>query len=107
MGKVIIKTAPKYRLDNERNVLQPFCGRRGIPQMLDETQEPPSLVVKHFDDNLLSASNAKRLGKPEIKFITKRILEALQAFHEDGYVHTGMYLFTFRYNFSIRNSQKY
>ncbi|KAF8864050.1 kinase-like protein [Acephala macrosclerotiorum] len=86
--KVIIKSAPKYRLDNERDVLKHFHARPGIRQLLDETQDPPSLVLKHLDDNLLTASNSKRLEKPEIKFIAKRILEALQAFHEDGYVHT-------------------
>jgi len=88
LGKVIIKTAPKYRLDNERDVLKHFHARPGIRQLLDETKDPPSLVLKHLDDNLLTSSNSKRLEKPEIKFIAKRILEALQAFHEDGYVHT-------------------
>ncbi|TVY78112.1 Serine/threonine-protein kinase US3-like protein [Lachnellula suecica] len=88
LGKVIIKSAPKHRLDNERDVLEHFHARPGIRQLLDETQDPPSLVLKHLDDNLLTASNSKRLEKPEIKFIAKKILEALQAFHEDGYVHT-------------------
>ena len=92
LGKVIIKSAPKYRLDNERDVLKHFHARPGIRQLLDEIQDPPSLVLKHLDDNLLSASNSKRLENPEIKFIAKRILEALQAFHEDGYVHTGIAL---------------
>ncbi|KAH8765792.1 putative serine/threonine protein kinase [Hyaloscypha finlandica] len=88
LGKVIIKSAPKYRLDNERDVLKHFHARPGIRQLLDEIQDAPSLVLKYLDDNLLSASNSKRLEKPEIKFIAKRILEALQAFHEDGKVHT-------------------
>jgi casein kinase II subunit alpha len=92
LGKVIIKSAPKYRLNNERDVVNHFHARQGIRQLLDETQDPPSLVLKYLDDNLLAASNSKRLGKPEIKFIAKRILEALQAFHEDGYVHTGISL---------------
>jgi len=94
---VIIKSAPKYRLDNERDVLKHFHARSGIRQLLDETQDPPSLVLKHLDDNLLNASSSKRLGKPEIKFIAKRILEALRALHEDGYVHTGIDLpFSFK-----------
>lgn len=92
LGKVIIKSAPKYRLDHERDVLQHFHARPGIRQLLDETQDPPSLVLEYLDDNLLTASNSKRLENPEIKFIAKRILEALQAFHEDGYVHTGIAL---------------
>lgn len=92
LGKVIIKSAPKYRLDNERDILKHFHAQPGIRRLLDETQDPPSLVLKYLDDNLLTASNSKRLEKPEIKFIAKRILEALQAFHEDGYVHTGITL---------------
>lgn len=90
LGKVIIKTAPKYRLDKERDVLKHFHARPEIRQLLDETQEPPSLVLRHLDDNLLTASNSKRLEKHEIKFIAKGVLKALQAFHEAGYVHTGM-----------------
>jgi casein kinase II subunit alpha len=79
-------------LNNERDILKHFHARPGIRQLLDETQDPPSLVLEHLDDNLLAASNSKRLEKPEIKFIAKRILEALQAIHEDGYVHTGIAL---------------
>lgn len=90
LDKVIIKVPPKSRLDNERNVLQHFHGRHGIRQLLDETCDPPSLVLEHLDDNLLAASNSKKLEKAEIKFIAKGILEALQTFHEDGYVHTGI-----------------
>lgn len=90
LDKVIIKAPPKSRLDNERNVLQHFHGRPGIRQLLDETHDPPSLVLEHLDDNLLAASNSKRLEKSEIKFIAKSILEALQTFHDDGYVHTGI-----------------
>ncbi|KAK0128744.1 hypothetical protein ONS95_000699 [Cadophora gregata] len=84
LGRVILKSAPKYRLDNERDVLRHFHARRGIRQLLDETQDPPSLVLKHLDENLLSASNFQSLKKTEIKFIAKRVLEALQASHEDG-----------------------
>jgi casein kinase II subunit alpha len=92
LGKVIIKSARKCRLENERDVLKHFNARLGIRQLLDETHDPPSLVLKHLDDNLLNVSSSKRLEKPEIKFIAKSILEALQALHDDGYVHTGMAL---------------
>jgi casein kinase II subunit alpha len=84
LGKVIIKSAPKYRLEIERNVLMHFNGRPRIRRLLDETQNPPSLVLKRLDDNPLNVSNQKRLETPEIKFIVKRIIEALQAFHEIG-----------------------
>jgi len=91
LGKVIIKTPPKYRLDNERDILKHFHARPGIRQLLDETQNPPALVLNHLDDNLLSASNSKRLEKSEIKLVAKRILEGLQELHKDHYVHTGTY----------------
>lgn len=92
LDKVVIKAPPKYRLENERHVLQHFQGRKGIRQLLDEIDNPPSLVLEHLDDNLLVASNSKRLEKSEIKLVAKKILEALQLFHEDGYVHTGIVL---------------
>jgi casein kinase II subunit alpha len=79
LGKVIIKSAPKYRLDHERDVLKHFHARPGIRQLLDETQDPPFIVLKYLDDNLLTASNSKRLEKSEFQFVAKRILEALQA----------------------------
>jgi hypothetical protein len=60
--------------------------------VLDEIAEPPALVLKHLDDDLLQASNAKTLTRPEIKFVARRVLEALDMLHQDGFVHTGMYL---------------
>lgn len=88
-GTVIVKTALKHRLDNEREVLKYFQGRSCIRQLVDEIQEPAALVLEHLGDNLLNASNSKRLGRLDIKLIAKRVLEALNMFHEAGYVHTG------------------
>lgn len=88
-GKVVIKTAPPYRLENERDVLRHFHGRPYIRQILNETREPPSLVLQHLDDNLLHTSSEKTLENSEVKFVAKQILLALQALHEDGYTHTG------------------
>ncbi|PGH11507.1 hypothetical protein AJ80_07073 [Polytolypa hystricis UAMH7299] len=85
---VIVKTAPDYRLDNERKILKRFHGRPGIRQLIDEVISPPALILRHFDDNLLQASNKKKLGRRGIKFVARRILEALQVLHEEGYVHT-------------------
>ena len=88
-GTVIVKTALKHRLDNEREVLKYFQGRSCIRQLVDEIQEPAALVLEHLGDNLLNASNSKRLGRLDIKLIAKRVLEALDMFHEAGYAHTG------------------
>ncbi|KAF8861186.1 kinase-like protein [Acephala macrosclerotiorum] len=87
-GKVVIKTAPKERFENERDVLKHFRNRLHIRQLLDETKDPPSLVLQHLDDNLLDASNKKTLQRSDVKLVAKRILQALQALHEDGYTHT-------------------
>jgi casein kinase II subunit alpha len=86
---VVIKTAPKYRLANERDILKRFHSRQGIRQLLDETLDPPSLVLEYFNDNALGASNSKRFRNSEVKLIAKRVLEALQVSHENRYVHTG------------------
>ncbi len=88
--KVIIKTAPQVRLENERDVLKHFRTSPYIRQVLDETKNPPSLILQHLDDNLLHASSVKTLESSDVKFVAKRVLLAIQALHEDGYTHTGM-----------------
>lgn len=60
-----------------------------IRPLLDQIEEPPALVLKFFQGTLLRASNMRRLERPEIKFVAKGVLEALNIFHEADYVHTG------------------
>ena len=94
---VIVKTAPKRRLDNEREVLQRFHGRPHIRQLIDVIDQPPAIVLEYLDDNLLRASNSKKLERVDIKFVARSVLEALKVLHEDGYVHTGnitLFIFT-------------
>jgi casein kinase II subunit alpha len=86
---VIVKSAPKYRLDNEREILERFPGRPCIRQLIDKAADPPCLVMEHLDDNLLNASNTEKLDRMDIKFVARNILEALKVFHEAGCVHTG------------------
>ncbi|MCJ1249722.1 hypothetical protein MMC30_006948 [Trapelia coarctata] len=88
MQKVIIKQAPDYRMDNELRVLQALNGNPCIRPLVDTVEEPPSLVLRHLDNNLLDASNATRLVKADIKFVARNMLIALDALHERGYVHT-------------------
>ena len=89
-GKVIVKTAPQGRLENERDVLRNFRTSPNIRQLLDETKNPPSLILQHLDDNLLHASSVKTLRSSDVKFVAKRVLQAIQVLHEEGYTHTGM-----------------
>jgi casein kinase II subunit alpha len=89
--KVIIKQAPDYRLSNELRVLQALNGNPCIRPLVDTVEEPPSLVLRHLDDNLLDASNATRLEKADIKLVARNVLIALDALHERVYVHTGQF----------------
>lgn len=88
-GTVIVKTAPLKRLHNERDMLQMFQSSPHIRPLLDQIRDPPALILKHLEGTLLEASNAKKLKPLEIKFVARRILEALSSFHEAGYAHTG------------------
>jgi hypothetical protein len=92
LGKIILKTAFPSRLKNEREVLKRFKDRptsQLFAPLLDEITDPPCIVLKHLDDNLLAASNKKQLEKGEIKLVARKVLEALVPLHEAGYVHTG------------------
>ena len=70
-------------------MLKRFKDQPVIRPLLDEIADPPCLVLKHLDDNLLAASNKKHLEKVEIKLVARKVLEALVPLHEAGYVHTG------------------
>ena len=46
-------------------------------------------MLKHLEDHLLNASITKNLNRKEVKYVSRRILEALNVLHADGFVHTG------------------
>lgn len=91
---VVIKSVRHFRLENERDVLKRFQSRtsslRPLIDEIEDPSDPPALVLKYLDDDLLNSSAAQRLTSLEIKHVAKKILEALKVLHEDGYVHTGM-----------------
>jgi hypothetical protein len=63
--------------------------------MIDEISEPSvpvTIALKYLQSDLLVASNQKTLNRKELKYVSRRILKALNVLHEDGYVHTGMSL---------------
>lgn len=90
----MIKSVRHFRLENERNILKRFQSRtsslRPLIDEIEDPSDPPALVLKHLDDDLLNASAAQRLTRLEIKHVAKITLEALNVMHEDGFVHTGM-----------------
>lgn len=87
---VVIKAA---RGETESDVLKRFQDQtpylRAMIDEIEEPSDPPTIFLKYLDDHLLNASIKKALNLKEVKYVSKRILEALKVFHEEGYVHTG------------------
>ncbi|KAE8146791.1 serine/threonine protein kinase [Aspergillus avenaceus] len=93
---VLVKCTHQARITNERNVLKEFqsqtnCLRRLVDE-IEEPANPPAIVLQHLDDDLSNASATQRLTTTEIKYVSKRILQALAVLHERGYVHTDVKL---------------
>ena len=86
---MIVKTASDWPFKNERDILEAFRDRPCIRPIVDTTDDPPSLILRYLDDNLLKASNAKALERTDIKYVARKVLQALEALHSHGYVHTG------------------
>ena len=89
----MLKSVRHFRLQNERDILLRF--QNGTPNIrpliedLEDSLAPPTLILRYLDDDALHASNQKRLTRPEVKYVAKRVLEALSVLHEEGFVHTG------------------
>ncbi|KAF3404785.1 hypothetical protein DPV78_002497 [Talaromyces pinophilus] len=92
---VIIKAARHFRITNERDILRKFQRKtphlRPLIDEIIEPADPPAIVLKHLQDDLMSASATKRLNGKQIRYVSKRVLKALKSLHEDGYVHAGQY----------------
>ncbi|KAL8931623.1 MAG: hypothetical protein Q9211_006832, partial [Gyalolechia sp. 1 TL-2023] len=86
--KVVIKAAPKQRLDNEREVPEAVRDNSYIRQRIDTIDDLPSLVLKYLDENLLRISGQKRLEGSDLKQVARHLLKGLAALHEKGFVHT-------------------
>lgn len=90
---MIIKSVAHFRLQNERDVLKRFQSLTFfIRPLIDEILEPadpPAIVLKYLIDHLLNASAFARLTNREVKYVARRILEALKVLHENNYVHSG------------------
>ncbi|KKZ60399.1 hypothetical protein EMCG_00685 [[Emmonsia] crescens] len=102
---VVIKAARHFRITNERDVLRKFKSKTPhLRPLIDEIVEPadlPAIVLKHLEDDLLTASNAEKLSGREIKYVSKRVLEALKVLHEDDYVHTDIKMDNVLVNYAL------
>jgi len=92
----VIKSIRHFRLENERDVLKRFQARapslRPLIDEIEDPSDPRALVLKYLDDDVLRASAARKLTRPEVKFVIRNVLEALKVLHEDGYIHTDIKL---------------
>ncbi|KAL9028496.1 MAG: hypothetical protein Q9196_003151 [Gyalolechia fulgens] len=89
MQPVIVKSAPDFFLRNERDILNRFHALPSLRHFIDEIQDPHLLVLEYLETNLLIESGMQKLESSEVKHVTKTILQALTALHEEGIVHTG------------------
>ncbi|KLU81012.1 hypothetical protein MAPG_00107 [Magnaporthiopsis poae ATCC 64411] len=78
-----------WGLQNEADVLRrhqsqtPFL--RPLVNEICEPADPPSIVLRHLDSDALTESNRKRLSRPEIKQVTRSVLEALRGCTETAW----------------------
>lgn len=70
--KCIVKSIRgHWRLKNEADVLQRYQSEtpflRPLVDDIHDPADPPSIVLRHLDSDVLTESNKKRLSRPEIK----------------------------------------
>ena len=92
--RVTVKTASVWPLKNERRVLEAVRDHPCIRPIVDTVDDPPSLILRYLDGNLLNASSAKKLESADIQYVARNLLQALEALHSRGYVHTATWLGT-------------
>jgi hypothetical protein len=85
----VVKTAPESRLHKEAQALQLFQKCGSLRQLVDEIQDPPSLVLEYMDNTVLDLVNQNQLGRVEAKRALKAAAQALVALHDKNIVHTG------------------
>lgn len=87
--RVVVKTAPSKRLNNEAQTLHLFQGCPSIRQLVDQIENPESVVLEYMDDNILNILRQKQLLKVEAKRALRATMELLIALHDKNIVHTG------------------
>ncbi|SMQ48368.1 unnamed protein product [Zymoseptoria tritici ST99CH_3D7] len=86
--QVVLKCAPKVRLQREQAILQHFEGDPYIRQLIDHGKEPSFLVLEHLDSDALTSSREAELARKDIKVIARSVLSALKSLHAKGIAHT-------------------
>ena len=91
---MIKSVAGHPRVEHERDILRLFDKSPLLRKLVDEIDvpgNPTTIVLEYLDADLDQCSKEKRLNRYELKYVSKRILQALDALHDRGYVHTGTY----------------
>lgn len=82
-----------HRVRHERDLLRKFEEKvpnlRPIIDEIRDPAEPLVIALNHLDDDLYNASKQKMLNRRELRYVSKRILEALKSLHQESFVHTG------------------
>ncbi|KAK0620213.1 kinase-like domain-containing protein [Immersiella caudata] len=85
-----------WRLRNEADILKRYQSKtpffRPLVDDIHTPADPPSIVLRYLDSDVLTESNKKRLSRPEIKQVARCVLEVLRLLHRDGMVHTDIKL---------------
>ncbi|KAH8673372.1 kinase-like domain-containing protein [Xylariales sp. PMI_506] len=80
-----------FRVVNERNILKHFNGRSPyIRPMIDEIREPNGpvrIVLRYLESDLAKASAERKLTRKEVKYVSRRVLQALKVMHSKDFVH--------------------
>ncbi|ORX92705.1 hypothetical protein BCR34DRAFT_629460 [Clohesyomyces aquaticus] len=90
---VVMKSVEGHpRVETGRDVLKRFqYGTPYLRHMIDEIEEldvPVTIALQYIDDNLWAWSAKRTLNRKELKYVSRRILEALSVLYEEGFVRT-------------------
>jgi hypothetical protein len=92
--QVVIKSvAGRSVVEHERYILQLFNQAPLLRPVIDEIEEPPkptTIVLQYLDADLEQCSMEKRLNRKELKYVSKKILQALNILHDREFVNTGI-----------------
>ncbi|KAF5877263.1 putative mitogen-activated protein kinase sty1 protein, partial [Botrytis fragariae] len=81
-----------WRLQNEADILKRFESKTSfLRPTIDEIvipSDPQSIVLRYLDDDIMTETYKKKLSRCELKFVARRVLEALKVLHDEGFIHT-------------------
>jgi len=58
-------------------------------EKIEEPSLPVTTTLRYLESNLLCQDIKRALNRKEIKYVSRRVLEALSLLHEEGFVHAG------------------